>query len=231
MRFQLMRAITGSGLLVHSGTGTTTLTNVANAGTWATSVSNGTLQLGTGTTIGTGALTMTGGVLDLNGNSASTSALSGTGGTIDTTSVGGVSTLTINQNGVANPNLTYSGSIANTSGTLSVVKAGGGNLNLAGTGTYDGNTTITGGSLTITSSNALKAGTTLDTQVINGLFFGGNITVASNVQLSAPAAPVRNCLMSTQASTPPSPAISPILQEARVLRAVLMPETIQRPLR
>ncbi len=184
--YSIDSAVTGTGALVQAGAGTTSLTNIGNSGTWSTSVSNGTLMLGTGSTIGTGALTMTSGTLDLNGNSVSVAALSGTGGTIDTTSVGGAATLTINQSGATFPSLTYAGTIANTAGTLSLVKSGTGTLILSGTGTYDGNTTITNGNITITSSNAVKAGSTIDVQVINGLFLG-NVNVAANVLLTFPS--------------------------------------------
>jgi fibronectin-binding autotransporter adhesin len=179
--YSLDNAISGSGALVHAGTGTTTLTNAGNAGTWSTTVNNGTLSVGTGSALGSGSLTMGGGILDLNGYSPTFTSLAGTGGTINNLSGGGTTVITLNQAG----NSTFSGTIANASGVVSLVKSGAAALTLAGTGTYDGNTTITNGSITLASNNAVKAGTTIDVQATSGLFFG-NVSTGANILLTLP---------------------------------------------
>jgi autotransporter-associated beta strand protein len=177
----LLSQLTGSGTLVQAGIGTTTLSSATNSGAWSTTVNAGTLVVGTGSSLGAGAITMGGGLLDLNGYSPTATSLSGTGGTIDNVSAGGTPLITVNLTGNAN----YGGTISNTTGTVALTKMGPGNLTLSGTGTYDGNTTITNGSITITSSTAVKAGTLIDVQTTTGLLLG-NATVGANIQLSLP---------------------------------------------
>jgi fibronectin-binding autotransporter adhesin len=175
-------SITGAGTLVQSGAGSTTVSSTGNSGTWGTTVGSGSLVVGTGSALGTGPISTTGGVLDLDGYSPSTSSLSGNGGTIDNVTAGGGVTITANQTA----NSTFGGTIANTSGTVALVKTGAGNLTLAGTGTYDGGTTVLGGggAITVTSSTALKAGSPVTIQNPGGLLLGGAATnVAANISL------------------------------------------------
>jgi autotransporter-associated beta strand protein len=180
--FAIGGTITGAGTLVQSGAGSTTLSNLSNAGTWGTTIGAGSLIVGTGSALGTGSISTTGGVLDLNGYSPTTSSLSGTGGTIDNVSAGGTVTITANQPA----NSTFGGTIANTTGTVALVKTGAGNLTLSGTGTYDGGTTVLGGggAITISSSTALKPGSPATIQNPGGLFLAGPITnVAATISL------------------------------------------------
>ena len=124
---------------------------------------------------------MGGGLLDLNGYSPTIASLSGTGGTIDNVSAGGTVAIAVSQTG----NTTFAGTIANTTGTVSLTKSGAGTLTLSGTGTYNGNTTITGGTITIASSTAVKAGTTVDVQTNTGLLLG-TANVSANILLTLP---------------------------------------------
>ncbi len=172
--YTLANDLTGSGTLVQSGTGATTLTSVNNAGTWGTTINAGSLLVGTGSALGTGPITMSGGTLDLNGYSATAASLSGTGGTIDNVSAGGDITLTLNQAG----NTTYSGNIANTSGTLTLIKNGAGTLTLSGTGTNE-HTIINNGQLIVGSTSAFKTGSILETHGNNRLLIG-NATLQAN---------------------------------------------------
>jgi autotransporter-associated beta strand protein len=132
-------------LLNSTGTGTLVLSNANNNYSGGTTVSAGTLQLGVdnsipGNTVA-GDVTVNG-TLDLNNHNATINGLNGAG-TVDTFS-GGTPTLTLGANGASG---TFSGTIQNSSGTLSLLKAGAGTQTLSGACTYSGGTTIAGGTL------------------------------------------------------------------------------------
>jgi fibronectin-binding autotransporter adhesin len=105
-----------------------------------------------------------GAVLDLNGVNqtvASLSDVAGAGGAVTTSAVGNV-VLTVSPTGGST---TFSGSIGNGSGTLSLVKSGAGTQVLSGSNSYSGGTTIgtfnpgaAGGVLLITNGQALGVG-------------------------------------------------------------------------
>jgi autotransporter-associated beta strand protein len=201
--YNITNAINGTnGKLVQAGAGTTTLSG-ANSGSWSTTVNSGTLQVGSGSALGTGNLTMGGGILDLNGYSPTVNSLSSTGGTIDNVSSSTPVTLTLNQAG----NTTFSGTIQNTaggsSGTLALVKNGTGSLTLSDVGNYDGGTTVNTGTLVVASSTAIKAGTTLtDASNTGGLMLSGNINVAGNVDFATPASNTVSTFDVVAGSTP-----------------------------
>jgi fibronectin-binding autotransporter adhesin len=88
--------------------------------------------------------------LDLSGFSDSINGLSGSG-TVDTVS-GGTPTPDCGANGDGG---TFSGIIQNSSGTLSLAKAGSGVEVLGNSSTYSGNTTIANGTLTLGAANTL----------------------------------------------------------------------------
>jgi len=153
---------TGTGLagndggLTKIGAGTLTLSgsNTYNGGT---TVSSGTLQLGSANALGaaTGNLTVNGGTLDLNGNSAMVGALSGGTGAVITTSSNASVTLTVS----GSTSGTFAGIIQNGSGKVGLTQAGTSNLTLAGANTYSGDTVIAGGTLVIGGSTALQNST------------------------------------------------------------------------
>ena len=93
--------------------------------------------------------------------------------------------------GGSNTNLnTISGVISNNgSGRINLTKADAGTWVLAGANTYTGTTTVTGGILNATSSDALGNGSATNTLIFHGgtLQAGGNITspVARNVTLTS----------------------------------------------
>jgi autotransporter-associated beta strand protein len=164
-------AIGGSGNLVQAGTGTTVLTG-ANTYSGDTSINAGTLKLGAAgvlpTGVGKGDVTVnSAGTLDLNGLSHTINGLSG-GGTV-TSGAGGALTFGVGSDGSGS---TFSGSIQDGSGTLSLLKAGNGIINLSGTNTYSGTTTINGGTLQI------GAGGT------SGSIGSGNITNNANLRFN-----------------------------------------------
>ncbi|MBU3608930.1 autotransporter-associated beta strand repeat-containing protein, partial [Polynucleobacter nymphae] len=160
-----------SATLSKSGVGTLTLSNT-NQYTGATTVSGGTLRLGTGGSLASAsALIMTGtSIFDLYGNSQSIASLTGaTGNTVLNSKVSTASTLT-----VVGGTTTYAGVIVDNAGTGGSVALAlsGGALTLSGANTYTGTTTINGGTLHISNNTGLgsnsggavtiNAGATLD---------------------------------------------------------------------
>ena len=138
------KVISGSGSVTMLGPGALVL-SAADTYTGGTTISGGTLQLGNAAALGStsGAATVSGGVLDLHGYSLGVGALSGAG-TINNLSGAGTYTLTV---GNGNASSVFSGTIQDTSGTISLAKTGTGTLTLAGADTYTGGTTISGGTL------------------------------------------------------------------------------------
>jgi fibronectin-binding autotransporter adhesin len=131
--------VSGGGTLIFGG---------ANTYSGDTTVSFGTLKLGSNSAIpggpGKGNVNLgMGSVLDVYGKSASINGLSGYG-IIDNTSGNGI--LSIGSN---NATSTFYGAIQNTVGILSVVKQGSGTQTLAGANIYKGDTIINGGTLEI----------------------------------------------------------------------------------
>jgi autotransporter-associated beta strand protein len=137
----LASIISGSGSFTKTGIGTLTLSG-ANNHTGGTTISGGMLQISGSGTLGanSGALTISGGVLDL-------------GATVQTQN-GGV---TLSGGTVQNGTLSSSGTFALQSGTASAVLAGSGAVSkttsgtviLSGANSYTGGTTISAGTLQI----------------------------------------------------------------------------------
>ncbi len=129
-------------------------TAVANSYTGNTTVNgaNTTLILGAANQIpngvGKGNVAMAGSKLDLAGFSETINGLSGSG-TVDNLSTGTANTLTL---GDGDASASFSGTIANTNGELSLVKVGSGIQTLTGFQTYTGPTTVRGGTLGINNS-------------------------------------------------------------------------------
>jgi autotransporter-associated beta strand protein len=142
--------VSGSSALNLPGSGTVLLGGAATY-TGDTTVSAGTLRIGAANALpngaGTGKVNLNGGTLDLNGNILTINGLVSTyaaTAVVDNLAAGAV-TLTI---GDGNSYGTFDGSIQNTAGPLSLVKAGAGQLFLRGTNsTYSGSTTILDGSV------------------------------------------------------------------------------------
>ncbi|HEV2969686.1 MAG TPA: autotransporter-associated beta strand repeat-containing protein, partial [Pirellulales bacterium] len=170
--------ITGLGTLTQAGGGIVTLTGT-NTYTGTTNINAGTLQYGTGdpAALNTGKVAFGGAaVLDINGNSVSLASISGTTGTIDNVSAGGTATVTIN-NGSTN---TFGGTIQNTTGTVALVKSGGGQLVLSGTNTYSGGTTISAASVKATGASSLGSGA-VTVMPANGLQLANGAVVSNQI--------------------------------------------------
>lgn len=127
----------GTGSLIKDGSGTFTMSGTTVGFTGGVIVQDGILKAGpTGGLPGNVSYTINGGTLDLNGIDLTISRLSGTGGNVFLNSAD----LTVNQTTAS----TYSGVI---SGDGGLTKLGIGLLEITGTNTYTGGTTVSAGTL------------------------------------------------------------------------------------
>jgi autotransporter-associated beta strand protein len=163
--------------------------NLQTANTYAggTVVSNGTVRIGANNAVsstGAGDVAIySPGSLDLNGFNNTINGFSGDGA-VDVTS-GGASTLTVGNN---NNNGSFSGTLQNTLGALSLVKAGTGAQTLTGANSLAGGVTLSAGTLVAGHPSALGTNTTTvnagTLEVPNSIFIGGLAgaggTVANN---------------------------------------------------
>jgi len=179
---------TGATSLVKSGNGTWVLGGTAKSYTGGTTVSQGTLKIGANNMLAdTGALTVSGGTFDLQSFNDTVGAV-----TLSSGSIIGSGTLTSNTSfAVTNTSGTATIS-ARLGGTGALTKSGNGTLVLSGNNTYSGGTTLTAGTLRVTSNaTALGTGTlTLSggaLQLANnsGLSFGRNTTVTGNTTITS----------------------------------------------
>ena len=166
--------IGGAGSVSKSGTGMVTLAG-ANAYSGGTTLSAGQLNINyggsnsTNSAIGTGALTISGGVLDNTSSGDVTLAPAiaqnwngdfGYVGSVHNLNLGtGAVTLSTNRIvAVTNNTLTVGGNIGDSSAGYTLNKTGSGTLALAGVNTFSGGTTLTAGTIQAGSSTALGSG-------------------------------------------------------------------------
>ena len=133
----------------------------SNAYGGGTTVSAGTLQLNALNALGSGVLTVNGGLVDLHGNDLTFAnnnalpSLSGTGGVITDFSTHPNVTLTVNQA----VNTTFAGALENGSTcAVALKKYGAGTLTLGGSSNYSAGTFVYGGVLQLGNSAALGTG-------------------------------------------------------------------------
>lgn len=127
----------GSLTLTKTGNGTQTLSG-ANTYAGGTTVEAGTLVVASGSALGTGALTINGGAVDLH-NNVTLSSLAGSGGSLVNNTTG-TTNMVVVQTTAAN---IYYGSVNNgTNGQLAVTVLGAGSLRLNSANTYSGGTFV-----------------------------------------------------------------------------------------
>ena len=163
--------------LVKQGNGMLTLTN-ANAYSGGTTVQAGELQLAAAGALGTAALAVNGGTLDLGGYGATVNSFSGAVGSgVVTNSSGGTATLAVNQSGSTT---TYGGQLSDGGGAAKLALAfSGGMLTLSSSNTYSGGTTVSAGTLQLNALNALgSGGLTVNGGLVD--LHGNDLTLANN---------------------------------------------------
>ncbi|MBK1825558.1 beta strand repeat-containing protein [Haloferula rosea] len=192
---EIADGIGGASALVKTGTGTVTLTG-ANTFSGVTTAGEGILELSNSLALQNSALDTSGSAIGdaTNGlkTTVTTLTLGGlTGGTdlasLFTTTSGGydaVTELTLNP---GTGTSVYSGVIADGAAGMSLVKTGAGAQTLTGVSTYTGGTTLSEGTLNVSTTGALGTGTiTLD----GGLLYesGGTVNLANDIDVTGTAA-------------------------------------------
>ena len=179
--------IIGTGSLGVMGSGTLTLAGT-NTFTGNTLVAGGKLILGNNLALENSVLdtASAAGSITLIGTTPTFGGLTGNGSLASIfTSYGTVTTLTLNNQ--AGTNSIYSGNIANGAAGMNLAKSGSGTQTLAGSNTYSGATTITGGTLNLSNQNALQnstltlsgGGIVFDSSVSGNAFTFGALSAAS----------------------------------------------------
>jgi len=142
--------------LTANGAGTLILSNANNTYSGGTTISSGIVQLGVNNAIpapATAGDVTDNSIFDLNGHTATINGLNGAG-TVDTTASSGTAALTVGANG---DNGTFSGTIQNSSGTLSLIKIGAGTETLSAGFAHSGTTLVAGGTLALNTANTLPS--------------------------------------------------------------------------
>jgi fibronectin-binding autotransporter adhesin len=150
---EITGAINGTGGIVVDGTASRVLLSGANGYTGGTTITSGTLRAGSGTALGTGSLAVNAGALDLNGQSLAVGTLTGSSGGVISSSVAGAASL--NTNSAVNSN--YLGSITDGEGVVSLIKTGVGQLDLSGSNSFSGGTTVTAGRIQNAFGNSVDS--------------------------------------------------------------------------
>jgi autotransporter-associated beta strand protein len=172
--------ISGGGTVVLGGTATYSGGTVINSNcTLQVSAAN-VLPNATNVASNSGDVSLNG-ILNLNGTAQAINGFSGSG-LVDNTAVG-VAALTV---GVNNIGGTFSGTIQDTGGNLTLVKNGSGSLTISGTNAYAGGTTLNLGTLSPKNNSAFGTGAlTVNGGIIFNSFNPGlNLTFTNLVTLN-----------------------------------------------
>jgi len=155
----------------------------ANTFTGPVTINSGTLQLGNAGGIPSGAgkgnVTVgAGGALDLGNTSPTINGLNGAG-IVDQNPTTNVSNLTITL-GAGNSNGVFSGTIANTRGTVSVIKTGTGSQVFTTPQNYVGATTVTGGGVLAVTNGGSIFSTNITIGAASSLIFDNPNSIPNN---------------------------------------------------
>jgi fibronectin-binding autotransporter adhesin len=182
--------IAGTGSVIVDGTANIFITR-ASSYTGGTRIASGTLHTSDSGALGSGALAVNGGTLDLSGTALSVGTLSGSSSGLITSLVGGAASLIVNQSADA----TYAGSITDGAGVVGLTKNGAAALYLTGSNSYSGPTYInfgnvrtgSGGASSDSNNYALGTG---DVVVSGGgmLSVRNSSTVSNNIWISGTGA-------------------------------------------
>jgi autotransporter-associated beta strand protein len=183
--------ISGPLSLVKGGAGTTLTLTAANTYTGSTTITGGTLQIGT-----SGSAASIGGSSGVSVNGGTTLSIINAVGNTFTNKVsndaGGIGTVVINSGN----SMTLSGALTNGSaGELALTQSGAGTTILTNTNSYTGATAVNAGTLQIgdgTSGNLTgTSGVTVAGSSILAINLGSNDTFSPNINLSASSTSVR----------------------------------------
>jgi autotransporter-associated beta strand protein len=185
--------LTSTGALVKAGSGTLILSGAANDYSGATTVNGGTLAVSGNSAMGTtdaGTTVATNTTLDFQNVTYSTAeAVTNNGGTIaastgSSTFAGGVTLGGNSTYNVGGTQLTQSGAITDGASTFGINKTGTGVLVLSGNNTYDGNTTISAGTVLAANNGALGASGAATVNAGARLQMSNGINVARAITLN-----------------------------------------------
>jgi len=193
-KFNLSQNFTGTGSVTQSSGGTLTLGGTINSYSGGTILNSGTLNINSASAIGTGAFTISGGVID----NASAAAITLSNNNAqnwngDFTFIGtqglnlGTGAVTMNASRIVTVSgnvLTVGGSIGDGGSGFSLTKNGAGTLVLSAANTYSGGTTVNAGTLNINTDAALGAApgsATAAAIILNG----GTLQVANDLSLNS----------------------------------------------
>ncbi len=149
-----LSGIVSDGGITKAGSGTLTL-SAANTYSLGTIINEGILRVGSDTALGLGAVSLTGGSLDLNGRTLANNITLTSGSITGTGTINGSLGLAGGTLAWSGPDLVLGGVVSN--GTIT--KSGDNALTLSGANTYSGGTTLSAGSIRVGSATALGNGT------------------------------------------------------------------------
>jgi len=167
--------LTGGVRLVKTDLGTLVLSG-ANTYSGGTQIMAGTIRLAGDDALGIGGLDTTGaGTLDLDGHHQTVASLDGLFGSGITNSSTAASIFEVSNSG------SFSGTIEDGDGQISLVKSGTGTLALSGANSYRGATSVNGGTLFINGDQSTATGMT---SVGYGATLGGSGTIGGDVTVA-----------------------------------------------
>ena len=187
--------ITGSGNFVHAAPGMTSTFGTAFTYTGDTTISAGTFRLGVNDLISDASdVFVTGGTLDLNGNSDTVASLS-----LQSGRVTGTGTLTVNGamtmsggNLDANTTVNAAGQKTLTGGTITGTLGGAGSATITGTVNLANGGTLTGGPVTVGAGGTLSISLLGNVTSILSLTGGGVVSATTDITLTSSPINVAN---------------------------------------